>query len=139
MQAPILERVRRRVLAIMAVRGIRAKEVSAVTGISASNLSDVLHGRRGFPVDRLDDVARALRVPTYVLFMDDPWKWQGRRDRRRGERRSGYDRRVTSDVSKMAEAPESAPAEPPGFDFQADRLAMDVLEGSQDGEPPESS
>ena len=101
---PILERVRRRVTALMTQRGITKTELGRAVGISLPNISEMCNPEnpRNFPVDRLDDIAAVLRVPTYQLFLDDPSRWVGRRERRRGERRSGSDRR-RAEVRQLAE------------------------------------
>ena len=94
MLSPIRDRIRRRVAALLAIRGPSQAELAKQIGISQAHISQMVVGKRAWPIDHLDDLARALKVPTYALLMDDPSQWIGQKDRRRGERRSGADRRL---------------------------------------------
>lgn len=92
---PLLERARRRISAILKLRRLSQAELARRVSLHPAHLSQMLnpdHDRQ-FPVDRLDAIAHELGVPTYTMFLDDPSQWTGRRDWRRGERRSGMDRR----------------------------------------------
>lgn len=95
MAVPLLERARRRIVALLGLRRMSQAELGRRVGISKSHMSEYCSPQRvaNFPVDKLDEIAAALAVPTYSLFLDDPSQWVGRRDRRRGQRRSGCDRR----------------------------------------------
>ena len=99
---PILERVRRRVTALMQERGVTKTALGAAVGISLPNISEMCNpdNPRNFPIDKLDDIAAVLKVPTYQLFLDDPARWTGRRDRRKSERRSGAERRRAAIVTR---------------------------------------
>ena len=76
-------------------------QLGALLHIARPHMSEMCKGSRGIPIDRLDDFACALGVATYTLVLDDPTQWVGRRDRRKGERRSGLDRRQVSNLAKM--------------------------------------
>jgi hypothetical protein len=98
---PIRERVRLRIVALMSTRRLSQAEMGRRLNISPPNMSEMVAGHRGWPWERLDEIAVMLGVPTYALFMDDPAQWTGRRDRRKGERRSGEDRRRSSSLARI--------------------------------------
>jgi transcriptional regulator with XRE-family HTH domain len=90
---PIRERVRRRIVSLLDERHLSQAELARRLHIATSHISEMCKGTRGWPWERLDEIAMYLGVPTADLFMDDPAQWTGRRDRRHFQRRSGNDRR----------------------------------------------
>jgi transcriptional regulator with XRE-family HTH domain len=93
--SPIRERLRRRIIATMRRQNLSQMDLARIAGLKQGHVSEMVSGKRAFPIDRVDDIADALHVAPYVLFLDDPEQWFGRRDRRHGQRRSGADRRRT--------------------------------------------
>ena len=91
--SPIRERVRRWIVYLLEKRRMSQSDFARRLDFPTSNVCEMCAGHRGFPWERLDEIAVILGVPTATLFLDDPDRWSGPRDRRKWHRRSGMDRR----------------------------------------------
>jgi transcriptional regulator with XRE-family HTH domain len=92
-----LEILRRRVDALLQHSGRTRKDLAIYLGKQPSWSTDFFQGRHGVGLKDLDRLARFFGVSVPSLFEMDGYRF---RDRRRGQRRAGRERRLGQDRRK---------------------------------------